>query len=277
MKIAIVGFGLIGGSLAKAVKAYTSHTVYAVDKNKSVLDAALSCGAADAVITDMSRLSEADIVIVCLYPGDTVDFVCANAASFKKGGIVADTCGIKSEICGSLNRVAREHDFCFLGAHPMAGSEKSGFAASRADLFKGASFIITPGEASGRAAEVMSALAVKLGFGGVITASPEYHDRMIALTSQLPHVLACSYVLDPDAELHRGFSGGSFRDVSRVAEINDKLWSELFIKNSAPLTEKIDKLVDNLTVFKECIAQGDEEGLRRLLKEACKRKESIDK
>ena len=134
--------------------------------------------------------------------------------------------------------------------------------ASRADLFDGASFIVTPVHKSSPAVQVISDLALRIGFGKVVTATPEHHDRMIALTSQLPHVLACSYVLDADAEQHRGFSGGSFRDVSRVAEINDRLWSELFIENSAPLTEKIDGLINNLSLFKKYISHGDSESLR---------------
>ena len=277
MNIAIIGLGLIGGSLAKAIKLHTSHKVYAADKNSDTLKAAVDCGAADDAMCDMTQLKCADIVIVCLYPGDTVEFVRNNAKNFKSNGIVTDTCGIKSQICSVLNGVAAQNGFNFIGAHPMAGSEKFGFDASRADLFDGASFIVTPVHKSSPAVQVISDLALRIGFGKVVTATPEHHDRMIALTSQLPHVLACSYVLDADAEQHRGFSGGSFRDVSRVAEINDRLWSELFIENSAPLTEKIDGLINNLSLFKKYISHGDSESLRRLLISAREKKESIDK
>ena len=277
MNIAIIGLGLIGGSLAKAIKLHTGHKVYAADKNSDVLSAAVDCGAVDAIISDTKQLGIMDVVIVCLYPGDTVDYVKNNAGNFKRGGIVIDTCGIKSEICRALNDVAAKNGFCFIGAHPMAGSEKSGFSASKADLFDGASFIITPADGSSPAVKLISDLALQIGFGRVVTAAPEYHDKMIALTSQLPHVLACSYVLDADAEHHRGFSGGSFRDVSRVAEINDRLWSELFIENSEPLIEKIDNLINNLSLFKEYISRGDSEKLRCLLASARAKKESIDK
>ncbi len=276
MEIAIVGLGLIGGSLAKAIKKNTSHRVCALDINQNATEAALSTGTIDAELKSPEQLNTSDITIICLYPGDTIDFVRTNAHHFKKGSIVADTCGIKSEICETLVPIGKKNGFTFIGAHPMAGSEKSGFSASSAEMFDKASFIITSADEDDRSAETLAGIAKDIGFSQVVTTTPQQHDRIIALTSQLPHVLACAYILDPDTSHHRGFSGGSFRDVSRVAEINDRLWSELFIKNKDSLSEKINRLIINLQRLDDAIATSDYDTLSKLLQAARKKKEETD-
>lgn len=246
MNIAIVGLGLIGGSLALAVSQHTAHNVTGIDRNPAVLQSALECGAINKIGTNES-LSQADLTIICLYPEATVSFVKENAGLFKKGSIVTDTCGIKTQICRSLEPVARAHGFTFIGGHPMAGKEKFGFANAQASLFEGASYIFTPNvDVTDAEKKLLSDFVTELRFGRVVITTPQEHDRIIAYTSQIPHALACAYVLMPECRRQSGFSAGSFKDVSRVANINETLWTELFLTNSENLCEEIGALIENL-------------------------------
>jgi len=250
-KIVIVGLGLIGGSLAKAFQKYSECTVAGIDRDPEVLKAALGCGAIDK-IGDDGDIRGADLLYLCLYPQADIDFIASHAHLIPASCLVTDTCGIKSEICRHLPLLAEKHGFPFVGGHPMAGKEQSGFAASDADLFLDASYL--------------KAVAVELHFGGTVVTTPEHHDQMIAFTSQLPHVLACAYVMSPRCPEHNGFSAGSYRDVSRVANINEQLWAELFIDNRKALSEELDTLITNITDIKEAVAKGDAEALRVLLR-----------
>lgn len=264
-KIVIVGLGLIGGSLAKAFQKYSECTVSGIDRDESVLQEALRCGAIDR-IADENDIREADLLYLCLYPQADLDFVRQNLGRISPDCIVTDTCGIKAEICSHLPQLAKEGGFTFVGGHPMAGKEQNGFQASDADLFQGASYLIVPCGAPRRAIDLIKAVAVELGFGGTVVTTPEHHDRMIAFTSQLPHVLACAYVMSPRCPEHNGYSAGSYRDVSRVASINETLWTELFLDNKQPLTEELDLLIDHITQIKNAISAGDAETLRSLLR-----------
>ena len=274
MKIVIAGLGIIGGSLAKAIKKYTDHTVYGINRSPKPLQQALDCGAVDAVGTE-ETLREADVLILGIYPQAAVEFVRQHADKIGKQCVVIDTSGIKSEICPRLAALSEEHGFSFVGFHPMAGKEKNGFDVSEADLFLGASALLVPGNAPEAAVERIAALCRKIGFGGVVYTTPEEHDRMIAFTSQLPHVLACAYVFSPNCMNHRGFSAGSYRDVSRVANINAPLWSELFIENKTPLVKELDTLIGNLTLLRDEIEKGDRESLTKLLHRGKEIKEAL--
>lgn len=273
-KIVIVGLGLIGGSLAKAFQKHTDCTVVGIDRDADVLKAALNCGAIDKIGSD-ADIQEADILYLCLYPQADIDFVSSHAHLIPPNCVVTDTCGIKSEICAHLPRIAREHGFVFAGGHPMAGKEKSGFTASDADLFLGASYILVPCGAPKRAVDLLKTIAKELLFGGTVETSPEQHDRMIAFTSQLPHVLACAYVLSPCCPEHNGFSAGSYRDVSRVANINEQLWAELFIDNREALVSELDTLITNITRIKDAVSKSDAEDLRGLLRKGRQIKEML--
>lgn len=264
-KIVIVGLGLIGGSLAKAFKKYTACSVVGIDRDAAVLDAALACGAIDKIGGD-EDIKSADVLYLCLYPQADIDFIEQHIHLIGPNCLVTDTCGIKSEICAHLPGMAKEHGFPFVGGHPMAGKEQNGFAASDADLFRNASYLIVPCGASQQAVDLLQSIAAELGFGGTVVTTPEHHDRMIAFTSQLPHVLACAYVMSPRCPEHKGFSAGSYRDVSRVANINEQLWSELFIDNKAALTEELDTLIAHITEIKNAVANSDTESLRALLR-----------
>ncbi len=263
--IVIVGLGLIGGSLAKAFQKYSDCTVVGIDRDPQVLRQALSCGAIDKA-GDKTDLQNADILYLCLYPQADIDFVTEHHSYIRPGCVVTDTCGIKSEICAHLPRLAKEHGFSFVGGHPMAGKEKNGFGASDADLFQGASYIIVPCGAAQTAVDTLKDIAARLGFGGTVTTTPEHHDQMIAFTSQLPHVLACAYVMSPRCPEHPGFSAGSYRDVSRVANINENLWAELFIDNKEALGGELEALITHITEIKDAVAKSDADSLRALLR-----------
>jgi len=274
MKIVIAGLGIIGGSLAKAIKKYTDHEIYGINRSKAPLAKALECGAIDGVGDD-ETLKNADMLILGTYPQAAVEFVRNHADSIGKNCIVVDTSGIKTEICSELTALAKEYGFTFIGFHPMAGKEKNGFDVSEADLFSGASAILIPGDAPAGAIKTVADLTKKIGFGKVVYTTPEEHDRMIAFTSQLPHVLACAYVFSPQCPRHDGFSAGSYRDVSRVANINAQLWSELFIENRQPLVEEIQLLIDHLREIQQGIEKGDREELAKLLHQAKVIKEAL--
>lgn len=274
MNIAIVGLGIIGGSLAKAFSAYTNHKVIGINRSKDVVERAFSDGAIHEKGT-VESLQNADVVYMCTYPKHIVSFVRENGAFFKKGCIVTDVCGIKSEICGELTEICAGYGLTYVGSHPMAGKEKSSYDASEAGLFKGASYIIVPCSGEKKSVDTLAGLAREIGFTTVRIASPEEHDRMIAFTSQVPHVLACAYVMSPCCPNHRGFSAGSYRDVSRVAAINENLWTDLFLSNSEPLSQEIEILINNLTDIKSAIDDNDSDALRNLLRKSREIKQGL--
>lgn len=272
MQIAIIGLGLIGGSIAKALKENTEHTVIGFDRNENTLHDALSCGAIDRM-GSTSALKTADVVYICLYPADVIKFVEENAERFKPGCIVTDVCGIKGEVFTALSAIAKKHAFDYVGGHPMAGKERNGFEASEAGLFHNASYIVVPGEAPQSAINTLVELAEVMGFGMIQYCTPQKHDRMIAYTSQVPHVLACAYVMSPRCDEHRGFSAGSYRDVSRVARINAELWADLFLSNQTELTDEISELQNNLEKLRQAVSDGDRARLVELLSIARDKKE----
>ncbi|MDE6110697.1 MAG: prephenate dehydrogenase [Eubacterium sp.] len=273
MKILVLGLGLIGASIAKALKKNTNHYVYGWNRTKSVTEKALADGAIDEAGELDELLSKADITFINFYPDAIVPFIIENKDKFKKGSIVTDSCGIKTKICRTLEK--EDFDFSYIGAHPMAGREVSGYDASLATLFDNASFICTPTNAKKSKTDTLVELAKEMGFKRTVVTTPEHHDEMIAFTSQIAHVLACSYVLSPLAPYHPGFSAGSYRDVSRVARINGEMWSELFISNKEPLIKEIEDLVSNLERFKEAIKDEDSDKLIELMAKANKIKEEI--
>ena len=276
MQIAIIGLGLIGGSLAKALKENTEHTVIGFDRDENTLLDALSLGAIDSV-GSTSLLENADVVYVCLYPADVVRFVEENAPHFKEGCIVTDVCGIKNQVCGKLTEIAKNYPFVYVGGHPMAGKEKGGFDNADAALFEGACYILTPTPSTPAAVvDGMKELAAQLGCARMTVTTPAHHDRMIAFTSQLPHVLAGAYVKSPCCLYHAGFSAGSYRDVSRVASVDETLWTQLFLLNQTALCAEIDGLMERLQACRDAVAAGDRQALTALLREGRERKEEAD-
>lgn len=273
MKILVAGLGLIGASIAKALKKYTDNYIMGFNRTFSVAEKALEDGAIDETGDLSELLGKADLTIVNYYPDAIVPFVLENKDFIKRGSIVTDSCGVKSRICRTLEK--EKLQFTFIGAHPMAGKEVSGYDNSTADLFSGASFICTPTCADESRVQTLVSLAKSMGFAKTVVTTPEHHDEMIAFTSQIAHVLACSYVLSPLAPQHADFSAGSYRDVSRVAKINGEMWSELFIDNKFALIREIDDLTKNLKLFRNAIEQEDSAELIRLMQIANKIKEEV--
>ena len=274
MKIAVVGLGIIGGSYCKAIKKYTDHYVIGINRSPLPLEKAYNCGAIDKIGTP-DDLGDADLVILGVYPGAAVQFIENNGDKIKKGAIVTDTAGIKTEICKDLTGLSHKYGFTFVGVHPMAGKEKNGFDVSDADLYRGASCIVIPCDAKEEDVKLVSDFNLSLGFGGIKISTPEEHDRMISFTSQLPHILACAYVLSPNCMNHKGFSAGSYRDVSRVANINAELWSELFLDNKEPLLKELDTLINNIQSMEKAISNNDKEKLMALLNKGHQIKEAL--
>lgn len=274
MKVLICGLGLIGASLAKTLKKNTTHTVLGWNRTPSVTEKALRDGVIDRTGDIDELMSDADITFVNFYPDAIVPFILEHKNSFKKDSIVTDSCGIKTKICKELEH--EKLNFYYVGAHPMAGREVGGYDNSQDTLFDKASFIVTPYDNTPRnKVDALVGLAQDMKFARTVVTTPEHHDEMIAFTSQIAHVLACSYVLSPLAPMHPGYSAGSYRDVSRVARINAEMWSDLFIYNKDALVREVDDLVSNLMKFKYNIINEDRQALCDLMNKANSIKEEI--
>lgn len=275
MKIAIIGLGLIGGSMAKSIKGSTEHTVYGYDLNDTVVKKAQLLSAIDAPLTD-EILAECDLTIIALYPQASIDFVTEKQDIFKKGSIVLDCCGVKKVVCDAIEPISLEKGFVFIGGHPMAGLEHSGFDHAVTSLFKNASMILTPTKGNIQDVEKVVQLFNAIGFTNIQVATPEEHDQMIAFTSQLAHVVSSAYIKSPAAMKHNGFSAGSYRDLTRVAKLNEKMWTELFLDNPDYLVKEIDEIVLHLQEYSDAIRSRDKETLCALLKDGREKKALID-
>ena len=277
MNIGIVGMGLIGGSLARTLKINTKHTVFACDRDPSALEKAADINAMDGVLDD-SNIGDCQVILVALYPQNVVDWLEANGAKIMPGTLVVDCAGVKRPVCDGVRPIARRYGWRFLGGHPMAGKEKSGFDNTSAELFLGASMILTPEyDTDESAIRDASELFMSMGFGGIRISTPDEHDHMIAYTSQLAHVLSSAYVKSPSALRHQGFSAGSFRDMTRVATMNVNMWTELFLENSGPLALEVEALAARLMEYAIAIRTRNEDALRALLEEGTRIKAEVDK
>ncbi|MBO5270405.1 MAG: prephenate dehydrogenase/arogenate dehydrogenase family protein [Clostridia bacterium] len=276
MTIGICGLGLIGGSMAKAYCTYGNITVYGYDKDETTLSFAKLAGAVSGVL-DKETVPLCDLIYVALYPDAAADYLKEIAPYIRRDALVMDLCGVKSEICRVGFALAEEYGFTFVGGHPMAGTQFSGFKYTRANLFRGAPLVIVPKERDdiallNRVKEMVS----PAGFGSISVATAEEHDRTIAFTSQLAHVVSNAYVKSPTAQIHNGFSAGSYKDMTRVAWLNEKMWTELFLDNRAFLLEELDTIITSLTEYRDAIKAEDAETLRTLLREGREAKERAD-
>jgi prephenate dehydrogenase len=264
--IGIVGLGLIGGSLAKALKANTGNRVLGLDINPSVVKQAQADGAIDDDLKN--RLDECDMVLIALYPEATIDFVRSNWESFKKGTVIIDCAGVKAEICAELSAESAKHDLYFVGGHPMTGIERTGYEHSYAHLFSGGTMILCRDAYTNiialKAAEM---LFTSIGFLKITIASAADHDRMIAFTSQLPHVVAGAFIRSDTARRQLGFSAGSYQDMTRVAYLNEVMWAELFMANRENLIDEIKGLQARLEEYVQVLEAGDEQRMFALLRE----------
>lgn len=274
--IGVVGLGLIGGSLARAVKARGGCRVLGADIQESVRLRAKLVGAVDGILED-ENLGDVDMLLLSLYPQGTIQWMKEHVSKLRPGTLVVDCCGVKRVVCEALGGLCRDRGLVFLGGHPMAGIERSGFEASMGNLFNQASMILVPqGALPIETLERVKAFFLELGFGSVKFTTAEEHDRIIAYTSQLPHILASSYVQSPAALQHSGFSAGSFRDMSRVATMQEALWSELFLANRDDLLRELDHVIGNLQAFRTALADGDEAALQKLIRTGRETKEKVD-
>ena len=276
MAFGIVGLGLIGGSLARSIKFHSKHTVYGCDLKETAILQAKMVGAIDGELTD-ENLPDCDVVLVALYPKDAVDWTLNHIDAFKPGSLVIDCCGVKRFVCGRLYPAFAGKQAIFIGGHPMAGRERSGFSYAQDDLFENASMILCPMpgtdvETVRRAKEIF----LSIGFGRVRFSTPPEHDEMIALTSQLAHVVSSAYVRSPLAEKHKGFSAGSFKDMTRVAYLSEDMWTELFLENGDLLLEQTQGLIDRLQEYRDALRDRDADRLRALLKAGREMKESLE-
>ena len=265
MKIVAVGLGLIGGSMCKTIKKHTNHLVGGIDIDRKVVKMALSQNAIDYEAKDVS---EADVTIVSLFPPTIIEFIKENADVFKEGSIVIDTCGIKKAIVDEVTPILRARDVTFIGVHPMAGREFSGFEYSLDNLFDDASFIMTPlPDTPKEEIHIIEDLANAMHFKKVVKATPEEHDRIIAFTSQLAHVVSNAYIKSPTHQEQLGFSAGSFQDLTRVAKLNENMWTPLFIMNKDALCFEIDYIMDRLKEYRDAIMTENNEVLHDLLRD----------
>ncbi|MBO2526834.1 MAG: prephenate dehydrogenase/arogenate dehydrogenase family protein [Clostridiales bacterium] len=274
MTVGIVGLGLIGGSMAKAYK-QAGHRVLAMDRDPSVTAFAQMAGAADGELT-MENLPSCELLLLAVYPAAAVRYLEENAPYLSKTAAVIDCCGIKREVCRAGFRLAEQRGFLFVGGHPMAGTHFSGFKYSRATLFQGAPMVLVPPvlddmQMIDRVRKLLE--APKFGSFSVTTA--EKHDEMIAFTSQLAHVVSNAYIKSPTAGLHKGFSAGSYKDLTRVAWLNAPMWTELFLDNRDCLIQEINGLTAELQKYRDALEAGDRDSLCALLEEGKRRKEEV--
>lgn len=265
MKVGIVGLGTIGGSFAKSIKLFSEHEVYGADRNADAIAYARFSDSIDGVL-DENTVSVCDVIILALYPEAMVEYLEKIAPLVGKGSIVLDCCGVKRAIFDRCVGIAKTHGFTFLGGHPMAGAVASGFHAAREKMFKNASMILVPGNCDDLPTlDLVCGLFRVIGFSKIVTCTSEEHDKRIAFTSQLPHILSNAYVKSPTAKEHRGYSAGSFRDMARVAKLNVPMWTELFLENADFLAEELDIMIKNLVLYREALEACDEKALAALL------------
>lgn len=273
MKIGIVGLGLIGGSMAKAIKKNTDYICFAYDINSKAIADAIQQESIDGSFGP-NQLSSFDLVILGLYPDDTINFIDENLSNFKKGGIVIDTCGVKEEIIKAVDQKLNDMGVYFIGCHPMAGREFSGFEYSLDNLFDKASFIITPTENTNQEAlKRLMEFSKEIGFIKNVISTPKKHDEIIAFTSQLAHIVSSAYVKSPSLLNQSGFSAGSFKDLTRVAKLNEDMWTTLFMMNRSALLGEIDHIIEHLTEYKTALENKDRKTLYNLLKDGRELKE----
>lgn len=275
MTVGILGLGLIGGSLARAY-ALEGHTVYAAEKDESILSFAILAGAVHGKL-DETSIPKCDLILLAIYPDGSATWLESNAHLISKAALVIDCCGIKKEICARCFPVAAQHGFTFVGGHPMAGSQFSGFKYSRANMFEGAPMVLVPPvfddmELLDRVKQAL----VPCHFGRFSVTTAEDHDKKIAFTSQMAHIVSNAYVKSPTALEHQGFSAGSYKDLTRVAWLNPQMWAELFLENRENILFELDHFIDSLNAYREAISQENMPRLVALLEEGKRRKEEVD-
>ncbi|NLA85924.1 MAG: prephenate dehydrogenase [Clostridiales bacterium] len=275
MNIGIVGLGLIGGSLAKAYKR-AGHTVFGHDKDESILGIAQLAGAVDGAL-DSSTADKCNVIFLAVYPKAAVAYLESTAALLSKETLVIDCCGVKRCVCEKCFAIARQFGFTFVGGHPMAGTHNSGFKHSRESLFKGAAMILVPPAYDDILLyDRLERVLKPVGFGKLTVTTAEKHDEMIAFTSQMAHIVSNAYIKSPTARGHKGYSAGSYKDLTRVAWLNPDMWSELLLENRDVLIRELDFFLDSIVKYREALADNDRGKIHALLDEGRAIKEELD-
>lgn len=275
MKVGILGLGLIGGSMARAY-AKAGHTVYAAERDETILSFAQLAGAVHDAL-DEQTIPQCDLILLAIYPAGSAAWLEKNGHLVRPDALVMDLCGIKREICRRCFPMAEQYGFTFVGGHPMAGSHFSGFKYSRSNLFQGAPMVLVPPVFDDM--ELLERVKTALEpcrFGSFSVTTAEDHDRMIAFTSQMPHIVSNAYIKSPTALSHKGFSAGSYKDLTRVAWLNPQMWAELFLENKDNLLFELDFYLKSLSAYRDAISAEDLNTLVQLLDEGRKRKEEVD-
>ena len=276
MNVGIIGLGLIGGSFAKAYKT-AGHRVYASETDESILDFAILSGVVDATL-DANTLKRCKLILIAIYPRATIEFLEETASLISPETMVIDCCGIKEKICAAGFQAARRYGFTFVGGHPMAGIEQSGYKYSKADMFKDASMIIVPPIYDDILFfDKIKELLAPAQFGRMTVTTAEKHDKMIAFTSQMAHLVSNAFIKSPTAFEHKGFSAGSYGDLTRVAWLNETMWSELFIENREHLLNELDLFIDSLGEYRAALQAEDFDKLESILYEGKRLKEEVDR
>ena len=275
MTVGIVGLGLIGGSMAKSIKARTAHSVFGCDLDQETMMMARMCGAIDAPLT-AENLGECGLVLIAIRPNAAIAWVREHASQLRKDAILVDLCGVKRVVVEALAPLAEQHGFAYIGGHPMAGRERGGFTAATDDLYVGASMILTPDKRTDmQLLETLKDFFLDIGFAGLTFSDPEEHDRIIAFTSQLAHIVSSAYVKSPEAQRRRGFSAGSFQDMTRVARLDEQMWTELFLDDADYLTGELDILIAHLQEYADALKAKDAARLCALLRDGREKKASV--
>lgn len=275
MKVGILGLGLIGGSFARAY-ALEGHTVYAIQRNESMLSFAMLAGAVHGKL-DESTIPECDLILLAIYPDGCASWLERNAHLVSPKTLVIDCCGIKENICQRCFPLAEKYGFTFVGGHPMAGSQFSGFKYSRANLYEGAPMVLVPPAFDDMdLLERIKKTLAPCNFGSFSVCSAQEHDKLIAFTSQMPHVLSNAFIKSPTARGHKGFSAGSYKDLTRVAWLNAPMWAELCMENRENMLYELDTYIENLKSYQKALQEQDMETLTALLEEGKQRKEEVD-
>lgn len=275
MTVGIVGLGLIGGSIAKAYK-IDQNKVLAFDTDKVMLDYAVMTENVDSVLSK-ENISECDLVFICLYPEASAEYLKDMAEYIGINTLVIDCCGTKRRICEVGFALAEKYGFTFVGGHPMAGTHNSGFKYSKADMFVGAPMVVVPPRFDDIALlDRIKKYLLPMRLGTISVTTAEKHDQMIAFTSQMAHIVSNAYVKSPEAVNHKGFSAGSYKDLTRVAWLNPVMWAELFLENKDNLLNELNILIENLAVYKNAMENNDKEALIQILDEGRRIKGEID-
>ena len=275
MTVGIVGLGLIGGSFAKAY-AEAGHTVRGYDADRSTLSFAQLSGVVSAELTE-ENISQCDLVLICICPAAAIDFVRYAAPHIGPHPVVIDCCGTKRFVCEHLFPIAKEYGFTYLGGHPMAGNHNSGFKYARANLYHNAPMVIVPADFDDiLLLDKVKHLLAPAGYGRISVTTAEKHDEMIAFTSQMAHLVSNAYIKSPTAGSHKGFSAGSYKDMTRVAWLNPQMWAELFVENKDYLLSELDIFIASLRPYRDAMAADDLDTLVTLLDDGRRRKEEVD-